>query len=226
MNDYVFDRAWLPWELDKKKLQAKPGTDVRLSLFGVLLRAPRDEAADQTPYREKFPGVMLFRDSGPRVARSRGKLCVVYLIGENPTSGIDKRSFSASLELLTLYPSKPNRQPIRVIGPYFTGSQTSLKHVLDTWRTSHPDSSFDVISGSATAVEKGQLFPDADGIAGKTTFHATVIPSDQVLWATLHYLRWRNRSRSDDHHANWRPPDQVAILVEANTRFGQIMGKQ
>jgi hypothetical protein len=311
-NGYVFDRAWLPWELDKKKLKEKEGTVVRVGLFGVPLGATDDEAAGQGAYREKFPGAILFRDNGPRRGKTgervRGKLCVVYLVGENPTSGIDKRAFSASLDLIAKYKPACGDKPwrthliaqavaaqglalpsaiapgfpqvvaalkvasldppddnhiliaqavaalglappgatapgflqvvvalrvaslyacddkhIRVVGPYFTGSQTSLKHALDTWRSgpNRQDYFFEVISGAANAVGKKELFPD--GKDEHTSFYATVIPSEKILRATLHYLDQRDGSRSDDKLECGKCPEGVAILVEANTIFGQEM---
>jgi hypothetical protein len=222
-NDYVFDRAWLPWELDKKKLKDKEALPVHLSLDlgGIFSRAPARDPAQQRNYRDNYPGMLLFRYVGRDLCKC--KLYIVYLIGENPTSGIDKRVLTASLELI-----QGNRsqcaQRFRIVGPYFTGSQTALKAVLNAWRKHDEESSFQIISGSASAVDREQLLPDKKETKGTATFHATLIPSTQVLWATLHYLAKRDESRSDDRTFT-APAEPVAFLIEANTRFGHAVQK-
>ena len=110
---YVLDRAWFPWEVD---------------------RQPRSKD-DKTPprLRQSIPGMLLFRHGKDEAAGiTTPGLCVVFLIGENPMGGLHKRAFTKALELMQLA-NYPVDQPVRVIGPYFAGSQTSLQFIIGDW---------------------------------------------------------------------------------------------
>jgi hypothetical protein len=229
---YVFDRAWLPWEIDKNKLKDKAtnGSSVQVGLFGASLSLPTNFTDKKGAYREKFPGVLLFRDMGPSVEalkgkidkEKKGKLWIVHVIGENPTAGLDRRAFTQSLHLIA-DSSATAAQLIRIVGPFFSGSQTSLKHILSHWTAHHSTTRFEVISGGATAVDKTKLFPNHENVK----FHATINKSENILQATLHYLKHKNQAEPV-----WKHPSQgktggedrldgVAFLVESNTTFGQ-----
>ena len=66
----------------------------------------------------------------------------------------------------------------RIMGPSFSGSAVSLRFVLDKWSESRSNISnvqFQIISGTATAIDASWLSQAAQGHA---TFQATV-PPDQ-----------------------------------------------
>jgi hypothetical protein len=187
-GNYVLDRAWLPWEADRQVV-AKNGR-----IVGKL--------------RKTLPGVLLFRYVG-----EPDKLCAVFLVGENPTSGIHKRAFTKALDLIKDYGLKGGKHAgrFRIVGPYFSGSEFSLQMAVKKW-SRHATASFCRINGSATGVRPKH---GRDDLAFKTT----VIPTAKLRDAVLHYLAKRSDTRHDD------APDgnglgKVAYLYEHNTGFG------
>jgi hypothetical protein len=116
-DGYILDRSWLPWDLDRK---AKPKADEKPGEGPATLR-------------ESHPGVLLFRhgkmaDKGI----TRPGLCVVFLVGETPQGGLHKRAFTRALRMMD-DAGHPESAPVRVVGPYFSGSQTSLQFVAGDW---------------------------------------------------------------------------------------------
>jgi hypothetical protein len=105
--DYVLDRTWLPWEEDRKTVSPK----------GKILGGRR----------RKSPGALLFRSAKER------RLCVAFLVGETPTTGIHKLALAEALELISCYDQ--TKREFRIVGPYFTGSETSLQMVVETQRS-------------------------------------------------------------------------------------------
>jgi hypothetical protein len=219
-DGYVLDRSWLPWDVDRK---AKP--------------KPGDPPSN---LRAKYPGALLFRRGKDKAkGLDRPALCVVFLVGETPMSGIHKQAFYAALKLMAEV-GHPDANPVRVVGPYFSGSQTSLQFVIADWwalgdslysdHFSHPTYRFQIITGNATAVKKSEYFgyeankeafPSwrKDGV----TFSSTVVPTRTTLGALLHFLTRRDGSATQET-LPWGVdllPGKVAVLTEANTAFGK-----
>jgi hypothetical protein len=219
---YVFEGYWLPWDLDRRTLSSHEA-----NAAGV----------ESAPVSDEFPGTLLFRRSSkpPPMGGAPGDaplsrpceyddLFVVFLVGEAPTAGIDKRSFAQALRLIGEYHLSPDGERIAVLGPYFSGSQTSLQMAVNSCGDVPGDgaeqgkaSQFRIISGSATSVDKRHLFRDKS----KANFRATVIPSTVTLQACLHYLGMRDASKSSDYDlmSGW-PNKPIAILSEFGTDFG------
>lgn len=208
-HGYVLDRSWLPWEIDRK---VKPGT------------GPAD-------LHEKMPGVLLFRHGKDekRGVRKPG-LCVVFLVGETPLGGIHKPAFWQCLKLIERA-NLPDTEPIRVVGPYFTGSQTSLGFLLEDWfRAGESDvfgnprkHRFRIVFGNASAIRAREFFRSRWG-PDKLEVGATVVPARLQLNAILHFLSHRDRARTTDVVPSKvldRLPGRVAILTESNTGFGK-----
>jgi hypothetical protein len=219
-DGYILDRCWLPWDVDRK---AKP--------------KPGDPPSD---LRHRNPGVLLFRH-GRDKARGvdRPGLCVVFLVGETPMGGVHKLALYETLRIMTDV-GHPEGSPVRIVGPYFSGSQTSLQFAIGDWWAigdshyslvePHPIYRFHFITGNATAVRKSEFFgyeankdtfPSwrQDGV----TFSATVIPTRVTLGAMLHFLTRRDGSATQEP-LPWGIdllPGKVAILTESNTAFGK-----
>jgi hypothetical protein len=220
-DGYVLDRCWLPWDIDRKA-KPKPGEP-------------------PSNLHETAPGILLFRHGRDRTRNVNDPgLCVVFLVGESPMSGINKQAFYRALTLMRDV-GYPEARPVRVLGPYFSGSQTSLQFVIGDWWTradstsiyaidSHPAYRFQIITGNATAVRKSEFFGyDAnketfpswrkDGVS----FSATVVPTRTTLGALLHFLARRDGSATQEP-LPWgvdRLPGKVAVLAESNTAFGK-----
>ena len=196
--DYVPDSAWSPPE---------------------WRRPPSKDAKDSSPEKgdaAELPGMMLFRSANS----SEKRLCLVWLIGETPTSGIAKASFKKAVELISKY-GLGDQTSLRVLGPFFSGSQSSLiAALLHAASVEKPNpgmglSSITIRNGSATAIRP----EDFDVLAqGKAPLHldyqTTVIPNQTSRKALYHFLAnpsypWKNEY-----------PTRVAVLHEADTGFG------
>src|SRR3954447_19553597 len=174
-------RVWLPWALETGKPQ---GTAERL-------------------YRVT-PGVMLFR-------RSQGELAVVFLVGESPKTGIQKKAFNVALRIASeLRETTAARVPaakdpeVSILGPSFSGSVASLSLAITTWRSQAPSQNLDfkIASGSATAYGLEKQLPN---------FCRTVVPDEQLQEKGFEFL----------HDEMGWDLDQMAILAEADTAYGQ-----
>jgi hypothetical protein len=178
-----------------------------------------------------MPGVLVFRhgrDASKGI--DRPGLCVVFLVGETPLGGIHKRAFWECLKLLGT--SARAADPVRVIGPYFTGSQTSLQFLIDdwlrgatagSWYTGPLPNKFRVLTGNASGMRTKEFFKNAWG-PERVEVAATVAPARVQLNAVLHFLAARDGARAADEipaKAAPRLPGRVALLTESNTGFGK-----
>ena len=165
------------------------------------------------------PGLILFRN--PR----QQELLLVFVVGETPTTGIHKQAlFSALDQMAQFYPWDPHHAELppefptikslsasgglRIMGPAFSGSAVSLRFVLDSWlksRGSNPNVHFQIISGSATAIDPSRF---SEVGHDQAAFHATVPPDRETLQAAACYIEHLGYPR-------------IAILTERNTAYGQ-----
>ncbi len=237
-SGYTIDRSAFPW--------SEKGSG-----------APDDLPPWHQQLYETTPGLVLFRDPQSR------QLLLVFLVGETPTTGIQKQAmFSALEQMAQFYPwhpkhadlppgfpevapgfspapesppgaspahqspsvsspaqvSPPGRGPesgatFRIMGPAFSGSAVSLRFALDKWSRSRSDYSrvhFQIISGTATAIDPAWLSQSAEG---HTTFQAAVPPDGETLQAIGCYI-------------NGLGYQKIAILTEGNTAYGQHFARQ
>ncbi len=186
-SGYVADRFWLP---GRDSVKGSEGRKV--------------------PLREVQPGVMLFRSTWADTTRLR----LLYLVSELPTGGIHKEALRRALEERDALLNggagmlHPDRGPIRIIGPNFSGSAPSVRIALRDWLDRHPDDSVDLVSGSATSLTNLGLL---DRPADRIRFSAT-INSDQSLAGVLADKVLPGLGLI---------PSQVAILQESSTQYGQ-----
>jgi hypothetical protein len=188
-SDYVLDRFWLPGR------DSIPGKDT------VAARV----------LREFRPGAMLFRRTSP----GRRRLVVLYVVPELPTRGVYKEALRAALEdrhaLLEHVdlPVRPDRtEPIRIIGPTFSGSALSLQFALRGWLASHPTDSVEIVSGSATSPTNLETLNRPDL---RMHFSATINP-DVSLTRAFSTVVLPKLGLG---------PSQVALLRESSTQYGQ-----
>jgi hypothetical protein len=153
---------------------------------------------------------------------SRPQLLQVFLVGETATEGLHKQAFTACLDRIGKSEEYANDPTVRILGPYFSGSQVSLERTLQAWTGAGSQKEieptkkqFTIISGNANAVDKAEL--KAYCQPATVIFHATHIPENEMLEAALRYL-----SVADDSLKFKR---RVACLEESNTTFGAEMSK-
>lgn len=196
---FVLDRFWLPWtEADTSSAMGCKGAR---SLW------------------QEYPGIMLFRAPERRSQDSTGKeqrttqLHVLFLIGEVPTSGIQKAALANALRqrrhLLAGAAAKCSRcrtEPVRIVGPLFSGSAISLRVALEAYLARHRTDRINILSGSATSP---QNFTELNRKG--MTFAATVNPDSTLM----RVLKDRVIKRLG------LQPRDVALLREGSTVYGQ-----
>ena len=198
-DNYVLDRFDLPW----------PQTSGAGSGTG----------ADTARRYRHDPGLLLFRN--PRAH----KLLLVFLVGETPTSGLDKSVMTAALgQLANFFPWGPgyghlpdelqkltknnSGSKVKIMGPTFSGSAVSLEFKLRDWLAAlgHAPVHFRIVSGTATAIDPQEFSRIGDG--GRLTFQAVVPPDGFAMPRIIAYIQSLGYTR-------------VAMLSEASTAYGQ-----
>lgn len=129
---YTYDSSWLPWQNEKTQYSSL---------------ADQIAAEAEAARRELCPGVVLFRKNiGGSLpancrepARSAGSsfdpayACglMLFVVGERPTSGINKIQWLNALQWIRRYAS-PGRDDkvLRILGPGFSGSMPSIVRAL------------------------------------------------------------------------------------------------
>jgi hypothetical protein len=211
-DGYNLDQFFNPWPLPDQ-----------------LANKQKDDQSDETtdssgesqaekqlvPIYEKEPGLILFRDPNPE----RPRLLLVFLVGETPTTGIHKLAFEESLKQASDLIADPKRtcrsgrdcqSSIKVVGPSFSGSATSMKLAIaewadQKWPNGRPPK-VEIISGSATSIDP-KTFAGLD-----VSYQTTIIPDESTMQALL---LWLNRKDGQG----------VAILSEENTSYGSGLSK-
>ncbi len=205
---FVLDRHSLPWEKQK---------------------AAQSQATATTPQRRDYtrePGVILFR----KIKFGESRLLLLFLVGETPTSGIHKTAFRNALNQFAALPDwlveKPEGQPIpkiRLLGPTFSGSASSLAIALKSWMdlflaTKKHRPEVRIISGSATAIDKEE-FLSRVGSSGEVNFNSTVLLDGKSRQAFIEDLV-EHFSIEKETPGVYQSP-QIALLGEGNTTYGQ-----
>jgi hypothetical protein len=208
VTGYKLDRYRLPWGRTMSSQQ--PG--------------------GETPYQQRRfytrePGIILFRNITPEDRR----LLILFLVGETPTTGIHKDAFSNALgQIVRLHDAgiataaQNGSLKVRVLGPSFSGSATSLALSLKEFFEKKEQSArtnVQIISGSATAINKNDIL-SLTGNTSNVTFNTTVPPDTDVKKAFIQYLC--QIGAIDDQAEE----PQLAILTEANTDYGQKSNPQ
>lgn len=164
------------------------------------------------PCTREHPGRALFLRTQ---ADGRRALLLLYLIGESPTAGIHRSAFLHALqeinELRALLPRDMCAacNPLRLLGPAFSGSVASLEQLLE--QPPAAVSSFHIISGRATD-SSVQASLEAHSRPDRTvSYQATVIPDDALQREFYCYLT--ETLGAQDH--------EIAILVESSTQYGR-----
>lgn len=200
---YAFESYWFPWSAAMPREQSDP-----------------DKAAGLEKNREKRlskPGLLLFHG-----LTDPNRLLIVFLVGESPTSGVNRTAFHNAWEYATALaehgdapPICPDDKPrcLAILGPSFSGSVASLEDLLRQHQccdpapkhTQFPSRVF-VISGSTTS-------PPAMSIPPPSELHfCTAVENDTNSFLSLeNYLQAVAVLQRDD---------PSALLIEAETGYG------
>jgi hypothetical protein len=203
LRNLYLSNYWLPWS---QPVGSPAGGDTSEDLrVNQILGS----------FRTAQPGVMIFTapkgspDPG-RITRSEvERATYVFLIGESPTSGINKSQFkravSYALKLCAAMGTVAcPKTPAHVVGPFFSGSTTSaieLNSYLE-----RRQQSFDFFSGTLSSQSEGMTLRRAG-----LRFDEALQDDQSARDFLLDFLQ--RHGLTDDG-------DNVAILQEEETQFG------
>jgi hypothetical protein len=214
-SGYALDRFRNPWPMPALVGESSADDQKNKDSSG-------DSDATRKPNYTQEPGMMLFRDN------VKGRLMVVFLVGETPTRGLHKsalkNALGQALQIAKTSPAPSATNPdagasgvsiknagsrIKVMGPSFSGSAVSMNFALRSWLTDPKSSGvkgIDIISGSATAINKKEFLKDLNAV----DYHTTVFSDDYVINRLLDWLKLPQG-------------DGVAILAEESTAYGTVV---
>lgn len=195
---------------------------LRASRMPWPYRRQGNSKSTKKAYHRETPGVLLLELVRQKADTPR-TYAIVCLVGESPISGIHKPALARALAARdtlneALIPEKGiqwRHHAIRIVAPYFSGSQSSLIETLQAWKVNHPTGPpLKLFNGSATALVP-QRFDEAQLVMPQST----VIPSNLLTRGVLRYLADSRKLELDPGDGR-QVSERVAILVEANTVYG------
>jgi hypothetical protein len=154
---YIYNSSWFPWNTDKEG--------------SLTYLADRQYAADLTDGREACPGVILFRrnlqlDQNASAGEAYREGLVVFVVGEQPTGGINHDQWTNALSWLRNHAQSASGGMVkdgvlRILGPSFTGSLDSLERDLSE--------AYQSASSHPAARSIAAMFPEARVLSGSVS---------------------------------------------------------
>jgi hypothetical protein len=190
---YSFERYWLPWNTEPLK-----------DLF--LLQDQECQRKDSET-RHTLPGLLVFHET-----RHPDRSLFLFLVGETPTSGVNKDAWTHALQYVRELEPKGNggRYPIDVVGPSFSGSLAPLG--TDIKAMPAQEYWFHFISGTVTNGDAIEAFRTA--IHGMGELESVIERDDRANYVFLRFAA-----------AMWKDPAAVAVLAEDETAYGSSNGR-
>jgi hypothetical protein len=190
---WIFDRATMPWDSQEHP----ESTDFRIR---ALQKQDKDD-------QERWPGLMIFRPSNSDQQKLDTTL-FVFVVAETPTGGVNKTEFQTAVKLIKKAGNADD--PLRIIGPTFSGSLYSLAQLIEHL----PDDgvkSVVIRSGTVSSWETAQWFKDHKSSDGGTAVDfATFQQSDRYMLRK--FVQFEKRRGYE--------PNRIAVLTEDETAYG------
>jgi hypothetical protein len=199
-DGYSYDASWFPWDSVSESYS---------SLSDKLA------AEELEKIRQAQPGVIVFRgpledDKSPPYQRG----LVIFLAAEQPTGGVSDDELENAIAWIRGFESADAEQPLRILGPTFSGSLPSLRRVLE--RLEHDERYLPISSlrkslvSSGTANDASSFHWFQNWIRGEGGEFRTALENDSLmLYRFCHYLQKEGYL-----------PNRVAVLSEDETAFG------
>jgi hypothetical protein len=200
-HEFYLDRYWMPWSLTGTAPAAgDTSQDVRVN---KILEA----------FRLSQPGLMVFTKgcagrAPPAGSAPCGTTMFVFLVSESPISGINKTQFKNALDyecILSKEPACLTPRPVKIVGPFFSGSVQSVKDLDKNPR--HAGQTLDFVSGTMTGKNQAKEMQEEQRIKFRQTQHDDS-SAEEFLVQFL------------EKQALTRDGRDVAILQENETAYG------
>lgn len=254
-NGFVLDRSYFPWQGDAPKTIApnKLALPIHARNPGVVLFrsatvVPSPEDLDVTKFHNpKLHVVLLVGETPTRGIHKIALARALDMVAAWDWGAAKKFRIPPRIKTAVLHPLAPladvlkeaTTLRVKILGPSFSGSSMSMRHALEEWVSGQSgikaipaqkwsSIEFQIVSGSAQdprnkptlqfMLAKAHKKSEDDWRADemRSTFHGTMVPSkafDKCVFTN--YLEARNEV---DRR-------QIALLVEANTAFGEQVTK-
>jgi hypothetical protein len=114
---FSYDGSWFPWYHFDKAYNSLADTE---------------EAAQRESQLQDQPGIMVFRRgiAGKDFGEPYSNGLVIFIVAEQPTGGISDLQFNHAIQWITTLRSNTAADPLRIIGPTFSGTLASLYREL------------------------------------------------------------------------------------------------
>ena len=180
-----YDRNWLPWGSGK-------ADDRKVS------------SPESPTLTNEQPGLLLFR--------KLDRMLVVFLVGETPTSGVNKSALVKAARFI--YARSAERIQLRVLGPRFSGSVPAYRFAIETLLGEKNFGGVHFVTGSATRKDNAADLLTLS-LSGQSILYEAAVEHD---------------SRTQELFLDWLdsrgiPENKIAILSEGGTAFGASLGK-
>ena len=196
-ENYSYDSSWFPWTEEKS-----------------YDRFEDDEQAEELrDDLQKQPGLLTFRRSANRVDQRFQAGLLVFVVGEQPTGGINDEQFENALAWIDKLGGDPEKRGLRILGPTFSGSLASLARELSkTGAAANYLQNIFVYSGTANSNESIDRFKRflCNSAPNQCTRFRSFLESDELM--THRFLQFLNQSHYE--------LNKVVILSEDETAFG------
>ena len=141
-SGFNFDSAWFPWNSSQKsdKPQSEP-----------------QQSADLDAEMYAQPGIIVFRHGAEtqNFADAYTQGVVIFVVAEQPTGGVNDVQFAHAIAWAKALRSRP----LRIIGPTFSGTLSSLQHaLLATAAFNDFSGGVKIFSGATSASENVRAF--------------------------------------------------------------------
>jgi hypothetical protein len=202
-GQFDFDRALLPWDA-----RDHPES----SNFGMRL-----DERDYVRGEHKAPGVLVFRRhhvAGEIFPPESIETLVVFVVGESPTAGINRKQFVSAISMAKQLTQKTEgAQPLTIAGPSFSGSLYSLATLLNSESGSF--SRITIASGTVSDPDSVESFRASVG--------RTFGKDGQVNFASFEEnSRVKLRAFVRFACQNWKlQPSNIAVISETETAYGR-----
>ena len=195
VSGYAISQFWLPWEASEA-----PSAGATDSIRSAENKAKAEQ-----------PGVLVFHAGG-------GSRLFIFLVGETPTTGIDRVQFAHALLYMkqvlekTATPTRPRgsgcdeASAIRIAGPHFSGSFLGMGEILSSPKRLPENSCLEIINPESTsqpliddfrwalsgaqplASGSARLLHSAPCLSGESCLVSLNLPYTSQEQATLTYL--------------------------------------
>jgi hypothetical protein len=207
-SGWDYQGSWMPWTTAIDKAE------------GATIEDTEEERLFRSG-REQYPGVILFR---PSASHKRTRPLLLLILGDSPTTGVVASQFREALGIFLKLSS--NTEPLRILGPDYTGAEPSFYALLQHARDSNGEQliagrrPISVASGTVSDSHCEHVLPGIrhfdpithNCVAGPSHFVSFGVDGEWELQQTWTFL--------ENHGLQ---AENIAELSEDESGFGELL---